>query len=179
MKKAKMNNKVSINSAISLLQIVLLLISIIMIFLPAIGSINDSSNNYSGLNIVFGKEEVITVFFVDVNYTIYEFSIMNLIPYIIMIFGIILLVFSIITRSKGNLLMDGILFLLFAVGGVFLVNVVKFTVPGKDIEEFLSFFGAEFNLSDYFEIAVGAIISAVALFLASLLSLSKVFVLHK
>lgn len=178
MKKNSMRNIKTINKAISLLQLFLLLIAFAMMFLPAIRGINDINSTYTGLDIVFGKQVTSTVFFIEMTYTVFEFSILNLIPYIIILFAIIVLTLSIISHTR-NMLMDAVLCLLMVVAGVLMLNVVRFTVPGKDIQEFLSLFGAEFKLSNYFEIAIGAIISSVVLFLSALLSLSKIIVISK
>lgn len=178
-KKGKTSKNLFLNKLLSYLQIILLFVAIGMIFTPAIVSVSDSTATYTGLEVVFGETFQRTILGIDISYEIFKLSILNLVPYLIILVGIVLVNMQIRRKDNGDVVLDFVLFITFALTGVLFIFVVNFVVPGDGITEIYSFFGEEFSLVDHFKIASGAIISQIALYLTSLISLSKMLLMKK
>ncbi len=78
---AKKKSKKQISSIVSLISAALGIVALVMIFLPAIG-VKDTETTYTGLQIVFGYKGTTGV-------TIFEFSFMNLLTYLLVIAGVV------------------------------------------------------------------------------------------
>ncbi|MBQ3219848.1 MAG: hypothetical protein IJB32_04580 [Clostridia bacterium] len=166
----KKKNKSFILSAVAAL---LGVISILMIFLPAI-SIKDSETTYSGLQIVFGFTENGLLG----KIVHFEFSFMNLLTYILIAVGVVFTVLG--AMGKGSKFALFIALACFAVGAIFFFMQVAFCVPNKDLESVVSGLGGLFNkdasIKDSLSLAVGSIISAICAILSAIVLAYKIFV---
>ena len=144
---------------------VLGLAAVVMLFLPAIG-IKDTDTTYTGLQITFGYKESLLGF----EYTVFDFSFMNLLTYILAVVGIVFSVLS--AMGKGSKFASFIAAAAFAVAGVFFFLSVSYTMPNEDASKIISAFGG--NIKDALTLAYGAIIGGVAALLAALCNLCKI-----
>lgn len=142
------------------------LIALLMIFVNTI-KIPDTKilgkaiegTGYTGLNIVFGLKEN--------DVAIFSFSIMALIPYLLVIGGIIISISNAAKKTnKGRTLISAILF---AVAGVFYFLMPNFIVCASTL-------GGKVAAEIDYVLTTGAIISAITSLTASLILLIKVFI---
>jgi len=169
-----MKNKRRVNLIVSVFQIVLILVAIAMLFLPAVKLTNDAGTTYTGFDVVFGKIETVKILVATLQYTVFEFSILNLVPYIGLVFTLVLILLMLLTKNRGSKLIDFVLFLVLLVSAVLLLLTVEFSIVGNDFTELYSALsGDNFKFSDYANLGVGAIIAGISTLLASLLSLFK------
>ena len=87
--------KSSVGKPLSFVAAVLGVVAVVMLFLPAIG-IKDTDTTYTGLQITFGYKESLLGF----EYTVFDFSFMNLLTYILAVVGIVFSVLS--AMGKGS-----------------------------------------------------------------------------
>ena len=162
-----MKNKRRVNLIVSVFQIVLILVAIAMLFLPAVKLTNDAGTTYTGF-------ETVKILVATLQYTVFEFSILNLVPYIGLVFTLVLILLMLLTKNRGSKLIDFVLFLVLLVSAVLLLLTVEFSIVGNDFTELYSALsGDNFKFSDYANLGVGAIIAGISTLLASLLSLFK------
>mgnify|MGYP000847446768 CR=1 FL=1 len=174
-----MKNRKFVSEFVSLFQIILLFVALVMIFLPAI-NINDGDVIYSGLDVVFGKVVIHDILIGTFEYTVLEFSILNLLAYVLIFVGIIILLFMFLNKIKGSKTVDFMMFLILAVAGVLLLFTIKFTIVGEGFTDLYSFFsGSDFNLSNYAKLGTGPIIGGVCTLVASFFSLGKLLLMDK
>lgn len=161
--------KSSIGKPLSFVAAVLGLVAVVMLFLPAIG-IKDTDTTYTGLQITFGYKESLLGF----EYTVFDFSFMNLLTYILAVVGIVFSVLSAV--GKGSKFAAFIAAAAFAVSGVFFFLSVSYTLPNEDASKFISsiisFVGGD--IKDVLTLAYGAIIGGVASLLAAVCNLGKI-----
>ena len=136
-----------------------------MLFLPAIG-IKDTDTTYTGLQITFGYKDSLLGF----EYTVFDFSFMNLLTYILAVVGIVFSVLS--AMGKGSKFAAFIAAAAFAVSGVFFFLSVSYTLPNEDASKIISFVGGD--IKDALTLAYGAIIGGVASLLAAVCNLGKI-----
>ena len=87
--------KSNLGKPLAFVAAVLGLVAVVMLFLPAIG-IKDTDTTYTGLQITFGCKESLLGF----EYTVFDFSFMNLLTYILAVVGIVFSVLSAV--GKGS-----------------------------------------------------------------------------
>lgn len=157
--------KSSVGKPLSFVAAVLGLVAVVMLFLPAIG-IKDTDTTYTGLQITFGYKESLLGF----EYTVFDFSFMNLLTYILAVVGIVFSVLS--AMGKGSKFAAFIAVAAFAVSGVFFFLSVSYTLPNEDASKIISFVGGD--IKDVLTLAYGAIIGGVASLLAAVCNLGKI-----
>lgn len=157
--------KSSVGKPLSFVAAVLGLVAVVMLFLPAIG-IKDTDTTYTGLQITFGYKESLLGF----EYTVFDFSFMNLLTYILAVVGIVFSVLSAV--GKGSKFAAFIAAAAFAVSGVFFFLSVSYTLPNEDASKIISFVGGD--IKDALTLAYGAIIGGVASLLAAVCNLGKI-----
>ena len=157
--------KSSVGKPLSFVAAVLGLAAVVMLFLPAIG-IKDTDTTYTGLQITFGYKESLLGF----EYTVFDFSFMNLLTYILAVVGIVFSVLSAV--GKGSKFAAFIAAAAFAVSGVFFFLSVSYTLPNEDASKIISFVGGD--IKDALTLAYGAIIGGVASLLAAACNLGKI-----
>lgn len=157
--------KSSVGKPLSFVAAVLGLVAVVMLFLPAIG-IKDTDTTYTGLQITFGYKESLLGF----EYTVFDFSFMNLLTYILAVVGIVFSVLSAV--GKGSKFAAFIAVAAFAVSGVFFFLSVSYTLPNEDASKIISFVGGD--IKDVLTLAYGAIIGGVASLLAAVCNLGKI-----
>ena len=174
MRKTSKKMNVKVSNALSVLQVLMLIVAVAMIFLTGIVGKTDSSDTYSGFDLIFGKVIMTDLIFGELRTVIFEFSVLNLIPYLLIIVGLIVLLLNLVTNSKINLKLEFILFLIFIVSGVMLLFTMEFVVPGEGIKDLLSLFNSELVISEHYDLGIGTISSIVLAFTSSLLSGIKI-----
>lgn len=157
--------KSSVGKPLSFVAAVLGLVAVVMLFLPAIG-IKDTDTTYTGLQITFGYKESLLGF----EYTVFDFSFMNLLTYSLAVVGIVFSVLSAV--GKGSKFAAFIAAAAFAVSGVFFFLSVSYTLPNEDASKIISFVGGD--IKDALTLAYGAIIGGVASLLAAVCNLGKI-----
>lgn len=157
--------KSSVGKPLSFVAAVLGLVAVVMLFLPAIG-IKDTDTTYTGLQITFGYKESLLGF----EYTVFDFSFMNLLTYILAVVGIVFSVLS--AMGKGSKFAAFIAAAAFAISGVFFFLSVSYTLPNEDASKIISFVGGD--IKDALTLAYGAIIGGVASLLAAVCNLGKI-----
>ncbi len=165
MAKKKKSNLGPIFPALSVL---LGLVAVVMLFLPAV-AVKNTDTTYTGLQITFGYSVAVPVVG---DFEIFKFSFMNLLPYILVVGGIVFAVLS--AMGKGSGFASFIAAAAFIVAGVFFLLQASFIISNDLTAAVSSFLGV--NLKDGFTLAYGGIIAMVCSFLAGALSLLKVFV---
>lgn len=157
--------KSNLGKPLSFVATVLGLVAVVMLFLPAIG-IKDTDTTYTGLQITFGYKESLLGF----EYTVFDFSFMNLLTYILAVVGIVFSVLS--AMGKGSKFAAFIAAAAFAISGVFFFLSVSYTLPNEDASKIISFVGGD--IKDALTLAYGAIIGGVASLLAAVCNLGKI-----
>ena len=121
MVKRKKNKTVML--AISAVAVILAIVAIVMMFVPSVG-VKDSDTTFKGMDATFGYQGTVPV--IGTKYTVFEFSIMNLISYILVAGG---LVFTILgALGKGSKFAGFIAAGAFIVAGVFFFLMPQYTV---------------------------------------------------
>ena len=147
MSKKKQTLKAGVYYAVAL---VLSLAAVVMIFLPNVkiyGLISETVHyTGNGLNAVFGYS--------DGSVSVFSFSILNLITYILPLAAIVLVALKIAKVAKSNLL-DIIAIILLLVGGVFF-----FLIPTFAISEYANALNTIVNTVSK-NLAVGAILGGI------------------
>lgn len=150
------------NSYLPLLSAVLGLVSVVMIFLTVVNHTAfkgiesmESVKSFTGLQTALGYSEGEFV-----KATVLEFSIMNLLPYVLALVGAVLSVFSYL--GKGNKLFA------FVSAGCFIVSAVLFFI----YPSFIILPKVTVLVKENFSLAIGAIIGGIASVIAGLISLA-------
>ncbi len=163
--------KSSVGKPLSFVAAVLGLAAVVMLFLPAIG-IKDTDTTFTGLQITFGYKGKVPS--LGLEYTVFNFSFMNLLTYILAVVGIVFSVLSAV--GKGSKFAAFIAAAAFAVSGVFFFLSVSYTLPNEGASKFISliisFAGGD--IKDVLTLAYGAIIGGVASLLAAVCNLGKI-----
>jgi hypothetical protein len=148
------------------------LVAIIMLFVPAV-AVKDADATYNGLKIVFGYTAKQTVLGSTVTYTVFNFSFMNLLTYILVLAGLVL---SVLNVKMQNKLFSVIAAVVFLVAGIFFFCTVGFTSVNADASKLFASLGS--NIKDSLSLAVGAILGGVCSIAAALASIGN-FLLKK
>lgn len=153
------------NSYLPLLSAVLGLVSVIMIFLTVVNytafkGVESLENvtGYTGLQTALGYSEGEFV-----KVTVFEFSFMNLLPYVLALVGAVVSAFCYL--SKGSKLFA------FVSAGCFIVSAVLFFI----YPSFITLPKVTLLVKENFSLAIGAIIGGIASVIAGLISLATCF----
>lgn len=166
----KSKAKQSTGNLFTLIALLLSIASLIMLFLPAINVIN-SETTFKGSQVVFGYEEVTKVLGSTITTSILDFSFMNLLTYILVVVGTVLLIVNIL--GKGNDLTDLISIVALLVAGILFFLTVNFTMPYLD--ELASKITTIEEVRENYELGIGAILGGIFSILAAVsLVLKKV-----
>lgn len=171
MAKKKANKQ--INMIVAFIAAVLGLAAICMMFLPAVG-IKDTETTYTGMQVAFGYTEVtkVPIIGTEIKATIFEFSFMNLLTYILALVGV---VFSVLAAlGKGSKFANFIAAAAFVVSGVFFFLTVQYSIPNTDMNELFNFLGTDIKAS--LTLAYGAIVGGVLSLVAALANLAKLVI---
>ncbi len=164
-KKAKKSNLPLILTAAC---IGLALVSIVMIFVDAVGII-DSETSYTGWQTVFGYTKESNLFG---EIEVLKFSFMNLLPYIFVVGAIALAILG--DSRKGIKLFNFVACgLLIAAGVLFFLNV-SFLQINEDATSIWGAFGAD--IKDSLQLGAGAIIAGICSILSGLSIGAKVVI---
>ena len=158
---AKRKNK-TMNLAINAIAALLGIVAIVMLFVASVG-IKDTETTYTGLQVTFGYEASVPVIG---KVTVFEFSIMNLVSYILVAVGVLFTVLGAI--GKGSRFASFISAAAFIVGGIFFFLMPTYTVINSTATRYLG------ELNGNLCLGVGAIVSAVCSILAGAAQLCRV-----
>lgn len=161
MVKRKKNKTVML--AISAVAVILGIVAIVMMFVPSIG-IKDSDTTFKGMEATFGYQGTVPV--IGTKYTVFEFSIMNLISYILVAGGVVFTILG--ALGRGSKFAGFIAAGAFVVAGVFFFLMPQYTVINSDATMYLG------NLNDNLTLGAGAIVSAVCSLLAGAAQLYRI-----
>lgn len=151
---------------VSLIAALLGIAAIAMIFLPNVG-IKDSDTTYTGLQIAFGYSEAVPIIG---EIEIFKFSFMNLLVYILAAAGVVFAGLGLNGGKLSNFISAGA----FIVCGILFFLSPSFCLVNETASSVVSLFGGK--ITDSLTMAYGAIIGAIAVLLAGVLQLFKVFV---
>lgn len=158
---AKRKNK-TLNLAINAISALLGVVAIVMLFVASIG-INDTDTTYTGLQVTFGYDASIPVIG---KVTVFEFSIMNLVSYILVAIGVLFTALG--AMGKGSRFASFIAAGAFIVAGVFFFLMPTYTVINSTATKYLG------ELNNNLCLAAGAIVSAVCAIIAGAAQLCRV-----
>ncbi len=155
--------KNSVSKYTSLLAILLAIASACMIFCTAIVyKVSDSANpvNFTGMQVTFGYtanalEGITSSIKADINY--FAFSFMNLLPYILLLVGIVFAVLKVVGGKNNSKMFSFVAAACFIAGGVLMFCVVPFSVLGTN--ELVQTFSV--LKKQYMSLGVGAIVGGV------------------
>lgn len=155
--------KNSVSKYTSLLAILLAIASACMIFCTAIVyKVSDSANpvNFTGMQVTFGYtanalEGITSSIKADINY--FAFSFMNLLPYILLLAGIVFAVLKVVGGKNNSKMFSFVAAACFIAGGVLMFCVVPFSVLGTN--ELVQTFSV--LKKQYMSLGVGAIVGGV------------------
>lgn len=155
--------KNSVSKYTSLLAILLAIASACMIFCTAIVyKVSDSTNpvNFTGMQVTFGYtanalEGITSSIKADINY--FAFSFMNLLPYILLLVGIVFAVLKVVGGKNNSKMFSFVAAACFIAGGVLMFCVVPFSVLGTN--ELVQTFSV--LKKQYMSLGVGAIVGGV------------------
>lgn len=155
--------KNSVSKYTSLLAILLAITSACMIFCTAIVyKVSDSANpvNFTGMQVTFGYtanalEGITSSIKADINY--FAFSFMNLLPYILLLVGIVFAVLKVVGGKNNSKMFSFVAAACFIAGGVLMFCVVPFSVLGTN--ELVQTFSV--LKKQYMSLGVGAIVGGV------------------
>ena len=156
--------KNSVSKYTSLLAILLAIASACMIFCTAIVyKVSDSANpvNFTGMQVTFGYtanalEGITSSIKADINY--FAFSFMNLLPYILLLVGIVFAVLKVVGGKNNSKMISFAAAACFIAGGVLMFCVVPFSVLGTN--EILGKAIPTLN-KQYMSLGIGAIVGGV------------------
>ena len=149
--------------AISAVAVILGIVAIVMMFVPSIG-VKDTDTTFKGIDATFGYQGTVPV--INTKYTVFEFSIMNLISYILVAVGVVFTILG--ALGRGSKFAGFIAAGAFIVAGVFFFLMPQYTVFNSEATKY---FG---NLNDNLKLGAGAIVSAVCSLVAGASQLYRV-----
>lgn len=167
MAKKKKGGLFSLSNLLCIGALVLGVVAICMITMATInieGSVGSlkGTTGFSGIKVVFGSEEDLTLF-----------SFMNLIPYILLVAGVILMALKVLGKMNGGLV-NILAAVVFIAAGVMFILAPNFTLF-TDAFTVLLKAGIKTGLVKK-TVAIGGIISAVCSFVAGACSAVSMFV---
>ncbi len=139
-------------------------VAIVMFFVANI-AIKDSETTYTGLQIAFGYSEGGSVGIFNASVQIFDFSFLNLLPYVLVICGLVLSLIGGLGKRNGLCLFICVLLFIGA-------SVLFFLSPS-----FVNFITTgTLENSDLFELAIGGIIAGICAGLCAVFSLFRLAV---
>lgn len=139
------------------------LIAIIMLFVPSVVA---GETLFNGFQVAFGYAETSEFMGSTISTTILEFSFMNLLPYLLVLAGIVLLLLN---AKKANNLFALIAAACLIAAGVLFFFAVSFTMVNADWAGVAGAIGA--NLKEGWTLGAGAIIAAICALLGGVAAL--------
>ena len=130
-------------------------IAICMMFLPAITQKADDPTTFNGLQVAFGYSETSG----NLTYNYLAFSFMNLLPYILLLAGVVILVLALI--GKPFKFLNLVVCCLFVVAGVLLFLTHAFIVPATNLGGYVNGINPE-----NYTLGIGAILGGIFAILA-------------
>lgn len=164
MVKRKKNKTVML--AISAVAVILGIVAIVMLFVPSVGIKNANTailkkSVFTGMEVTFGYQAVL-----GLTITVFEFSIMNLISYILVAGGVVFTILG--ALGRGSKFAGFIAAGAFIVAGVFFFLMPQYTVINSEATRYLG------NLNENLKLGAGAIVSAVCSLVAGAAQLYRV-----
>ena len=179
--KAKQGKQLS--QLLALIGAVLALVAVIMIFLPQIISASDSETTYNGFKLAFGA----TITSGDLGGIIggsgkITFSFMNLLTYILVLAGLVLIVLQLLGVCKGKLVTFIAAVALIA-GGILFFFVLNFssiestvTVLGKSSTSTSTFASYNSDTTTVWKLGYGAIVGGITAIVGGVAALGKAII---
>ncbi len=137
-------------------------IAIIMSFLPAI-AVKDTDTTYNAWQVMFGYTETTKLLGSEVKTKVLEFSFLNLLAYLFIIGGVVLVALNAFTK-KANKFFVFIACALFILAAVLVFMTVNLTVLPENAQKVLDM--ANKSHGDVYSLGVGAIIAGICSILA-------------
>lgn len=159
MVKRKRNKTVAV--AVSAIAVLLGIVAIVMMFAPSIG-IKDLNTTFKGMEVTFGYQGSLWGF----SGTILEFSIMNLISYILVAGGIVFTILG--ALGRGSKFAGFIAAGAFVVAGIFFFLMPQYVIFSSGAKRLFDLLGKKLTLG------AGAIVSAVCSLLAGAAQLYRI-----
>lgn len=161
------NKGLNLGLILAAVSAVLGLVALLLIFAPAIG-VKDQDATYTGLQAAFGYTEKGKIG----ELQLFKFSFMNLLPYLLVLVGIVFSVLAVLGKlGKIAPIVGAVCYL---VAGIFFFCALAFCVLGDDINSLLGLgsllAGKDGNAKDFLTLGAGAIVSGVLSILAALVS---------
>ena len=122
-----------------------------MMFVPAMRH-KYSEYTFSGLDVVFGAK------YRDSNLVAFNFSFLNLLPYMIILLAEVLIASKILLEKTTTV--NIVIAVLFLIAGVFFTLTKTFTQYGEEIKGFVS--AVDINIAETFTLSFGPIASGIA-----------------
>ena len=135
-----------------------------MLFLANV-KVKEADTTYTGIQTAFGHKE--KVLYNEIQ--IFHFSFLNLLPYILVLVGLVLGLIG--GLGKGKALLIIIATLVFFGAGVLFFFVPSFVQFNGDASSIINAFGG--NVKEMFELAYGAIIAGICSLLAGVSSVFR------
>jgi hypothetical protein len=172
-KKNKKGGLFSLGNLLSLVAIAAGVVALCMIAMPSLTiegklatfGLAEDLTNYSGLKVVFGAKTE--------KYEYILFSFMNLLPYILVLVGLVVLALKVLGKMGG--LANIIAVVAFVAAGVLFLLVPNFTILSEGFEAAIKVANLLTEVVSL-KLATGALISAVCSFVAGVCALVPVFV---
>lgn len=141
--------------------VLLAIVAICLLAAPA-ATIKDTEITYSCANLVFGYTEKGSFSSID----IFDFSFMNLLPYILLLVGIVL---SVLSGMKGGKLLSLLAAACYIVAGVLFFLMITMSLPsiGGD---------AATEIKEIYVLGAGAVVSGILAIIAGLLNVGRILV---
>lgn len=133
-----------------------------MLFAPAI-AVKDSETTYTGLKVTFGMKQT----FLGKEYTVWKFSFMNLLTYILALAGIVL---ALLNAKKPGKLFALISAACFLVAGIFFFCATSFASFNEDVSSLIAWAGG--NVKDSLTLGAGSIVGGILSILAAICAAS-------
>lgn len=170
---AKRKKSSQLISLITVASCILGLVAVVMMFLPAIG-VKDSDKTFTGLQIAFGYATELDLGITKVSTTIFNFSFMNLLTYILALAGTVVALLGLVGKNFAGALFRFVAAGCFIVSAVFFFLSLNFCLPNDTASSVMTFLGG--NIKEIGTLAAGSIIGGCAAGLAGLCELAAVFV---
>lgn len=154
--------KTNYMSYLPLAAVLLGIVAIVMLFVPAVVASEDVS--YTGLQVVFGYSEKTDIFGSQLVTEMLSFSFMNLLPYILVLVGVVCCVLAFM--NPKNKLFAFVAFVCFVVAAVFFFLAVSFTIPAEGWEELAGALNTDIKAD--WTLGAGAIVAGITSALSAL-----------
>ena len=152
------------------------IVAIVMMFVTSM-KIDNTQLTFTGAQLTFGYSNVEAAFGGTVTTPLLKFSFMNLLTYLLVIAGIVLVVLAFL--DKGGKYIPFIAAACFLLAGIFFFLQAKFSMPTDELVGIIKAanlqFGEGFNVKSCMHIGAGAIVAGILSILSAGASLVKVF----